>query len=153
MARVMGICGVHPRVLEYPRDLTLAVGNVQFLRKHSDDALTRPDVASEAVGFGTVPEKVRDPPKLFVGNLCCRSRAWTSAQGFWTLASCRGEPLTDGTLGHIQSEGNGMLFPAQLGQFQRSDAPPFFPVMRLRIRWSHALLYAGKNLTLLCNAQ
>src|SRR5882724_8630746 len=100
------------QALEQARDLALAVGDAQLFKENSDDPLTGPDLASETVGFGTVPEKVGDEPKFCVGDLGVRTGTCARAQRLGSAVCCLGKPFTHAPLGSIQSQGNGILLPA-----------------------------------------
>jgi hypothetical protein len=113
------------QTLENPRHLGLAVAGTEFLLEYSRDSPTGPNVATEPVGFGSVPKEVRNQTPLFGAEPCRASGDWMRQQSLNTATRRRLEPLTDGTRGDIQSDCNLRWSPTQLLQTPSLEPTPF----------------------------
>src|SRR4029077_10678447 len=116
--------------LEQARHLALAVRDAELFGKDPGDPQTGPDVSTEAVGLGTMPEEVGDQPRLLGGELGDPARGGVGEEGLRAVTSGGGEPTTDGAFRSVEGESAGALAPALLREIQCPHPPPLSPVMR-----------------------
>jgi hypothetical protein len=105
------------------------VGDAELLADDVGDTGTGPDVATEAIGCGSLRQK-----RWYLCSLCSRQSGWCSglrpmAKGLNATRPGPFEPLTHGAFGHTKSNGNVSLPPAHLGQLPGPEATTFLPVM------------------------
>jgi hypothetical protein len=102
--------------LEDPRYLAVAVADAEFLWEYPGHSTTSPDVASEPVRLGTVPEDIRHPAPLLGGQPGRAAGDRSGQPGLGPLGAGRGQPPTDGRFTGTQGRRVVTRLPTQLAQ-------------------------------------
>jgi hypothetical protein len=114
------------------------VGDAKCSSNHRGNAAPCPDLAPEAIGFGTLLQQRREVGALLVGQPGRGTRGWSMAKRFHSAAGAF-HPLTDGAFADAEGLGDLALGPALLFEVPGLEPSGFSPVVGCR---AHAWEYS-----------
>src|ERR1700677_2247169 len=141
------------QILQHAGNVIPVVANPEFPLDNLGDPRTGPDITTEAIGFRSVPEKIRNLASLQKSQLCGVTRRSMRPQRLCPSVLRYMNPLTDSAVGNTQSNGYVVLRPTLLLEFPSTKASPFFPVAGGWRRSSHAPILRSKEFSSLRSSQ
>src|SRR5262249_17512987 len=118
------------QLLENARHMIAVVSDAEFTGQNFNDTRTGPALSAKTIGCRPVPEKIRNPPFLFLGQLGMRSMG-PGQQGLPSRLAGARQPLAHRALGRSQGLGDVVFRPAMLEQVPSPKAAPFAPIVGL----------------------
>lgn len=119
-----------------------------FLLDHDRHARRRPDGSAKAKRFSSFCQQEGQVGQLLWSQFRWSTRRRVMTQGFWTLGSAFGDPLTHRSFADSQSRGDVFLFPCLLVEFPGAQASSFAPVFWKRCVFTHTSFHRVFGFTL-----
>ena len=94
------------QILQHAGNVIPVVANPEFPLDNLGDTGTGPDIATETIGFGSVPEKIRDLASLRNSQLCGVTRRSMRPERLYPSVFTGMNPLANSDVGNAQSNGN-----------------------------------------------
>jgi hypothetical protein len=130
----------------------LVVGDSELLFDDLGNAGTRPDLATETVGFCAVPQEVGDEAHLTRFELGSGAGMMPREQSSRTLIASLRDPMADSPLRDAKSVSDQSLPPSEFMELPGTHSSPFLQIQVVELVKVHASLYGPENFTYLRNA-
>ena len=120
--------------------MTLVIRNAELLFDNLGDASASPDLATEAVGFCTVPQEIGDEAHLIRIELGRMPGMGSRKQSSRTFIARLCNPPAHGSFGDAKSGCDVPLLPTELDEFPCAHSLPFPQVQMVELVNVHVSL-------------
>jgi hypothetical protein len=141
------------QLFEASRDVPLVVGDPELLLDDLGDTGARPHLATETVGFNSMPQEVGDEAHLIRLQLGGGTWVMSHEQSSRTLITSLRDSMADSTLSDAKRASNESLPPSELVELPGTHPWPFLQVQVVELVKVHVSFYGPENFTYLRNAK